>query len=252
MTESIRGYSYVNPDEEQLGNFQVVPSDPRGEAYNHLPTTYQEVMNEAWTEQFGAKFTADQIAQTVDPANPSLVARQELRLQSGNQPGGPTYVHAQVGMAEALPVKPYQFYYVTGIGKGTYADSRPGWQRKLSAYVPEENRLADVSNVFVRPAFLNPTSGILFQSNGYGSAILRSLLDSFPGDMPTVAYDYEINTRLQPVLQALGFMAIEERPVDLFGTKVQQTQYRGPLSGELAEALEAKRPWLRDRQPIEA
>lgn len=248
MTESIRGYSYINPDEQPLGNFQVVLSDPQ--VSDHLPATYQAVMNEAWSEQFNTIFTAEQIAETVDPHNPSLVESQKLKLQNGNQAGEPTYVHAQVGMTEAMPIAPYQFWYVAGIGKGTYVDSRPGWQRKLSSDVPQEDKLADVSNVFVRPAFLNPTSGVLLQGKGYGSAILRSLLDSFPVDMPTVAYDYEFNARLQPVLQGLGFMAVEERSVELFGTQVQQKQYRGPLSGELVEALEGKRPWLRERQPI--
>jgi hypothetical protein len=249
MAEGLRGYSYPNPGAQERAGFQVVPTDLSKEDAGHLPGEYQSIILEAWAEQFSGLFTPEQIRQTADPHNPKLVANQKARIKNTNPADRPTYVHALILLPK--PVTQEEDHWIpVGIGKGKYADSRPRWQRIISSYTPPEDRLADISDVFVRPTFLH--GRVSMHGKGFGSAILRSLLDAYPDDMPTVVYDYEINERLQPVLANLGFQAVEgsTRPVELFGTKVQQTRYDGPARGDLVERLEARRPWLRDRQPI--
>jgi hypothetical protein len=245
---AITGFTYHNPEDPDLKNFEVVPVDPDDPNLWTIAEEYQRVMNLAWLSQFQGRYSRTQIGTTVNPSNQQLVAAQQERLRGGNRPGKPVYVMARFPVPSLISLG--GVWYVAGIGKGTTADSRPRLKRLLGGTPSASEQLADISNVFVRPR-LDKTP-VALQARGIGSATLRTLLDAYPEDMTTVVYDYPENRRVTHLLiHGLGFHAVQNRKVDLFGTTIEQTRFDGQPVGELIAILEGKRPWLQNRQPAE-
>ncbi|MGC1176741.1 MAG: hypothetical protein WA843_01615 [Candidatus Saccharimonadales bacterium] len=243
----IEGYTYRNPEapDDVPTDWQVVPTESNGEHLPAIAESFQEVMHDAWSIQFANTYDEASIAQEVDPTNPEKVEAQLQRIRKSGNGEDSLYVHARFPVPSLLG--PGSTWYTPAIGKTVPVDARPRWERAVKRHGSEGDYLADVSNVFVRPSdvFQRAT-----QQRGIGSSVLRSLLDAYPQDTPTVVYDYPDNTRVVELLRRLRFEAGKTWNVPLFGTVVSQTKYDGPLVGELIEVIESRRPWLAEREPL--
>ena len=183
----------------------------------------------------------------------SVEAQRKRLVKSTGTPGRPLYVDARFSRSNLR--KPDDFedidetVWMVGVGKAKYADGRPRSKRLLSPGTLKSANLADVGDVYVLPR--NLPVNIKLQGQGIGSAILRSMLDHYPEDMPAVIYEYPaINPRLTPVIESLGFKAIQERPGSFCGVETPQVLYAGPFCGDLVETLETRKPWLRERDTL--
>lgn len=228
--------STFRSDEGFPGTFRVGAVVPASRSLGIVAQEFQTVMLEAWTVQFEGQFTEEQIRETVNPDDKAKVDAQYGRLRLGGQGSEePTYVHAWIEVPKISMNGTAR--YVVGVGKALRVK-----QRFLKP------TLADVSNVFVRPTA--PEFNLRVQGRGVGSAILHSMLDHFPENMPTVVYDFEFNNHAVEWLSRLGFSADKSWPEEYFGQTVEQTKYDGPPTGEVVETLEAKKPWLKKRVAV--
>lgn len=227
------GYRYTNPGKpfgasDTFDVLKVRHDDPK--LIKDVAFFFQKIMHDAFAVQYEGLFSPEEIAQTAYHENPDMVTGQIELLSQEPDEGQPAYLRAEVlvhRVSQArFPLMPLRI----GLGKSKYA-GREG-----------EPRSADISDVYVYPRY---------QSRGVGTAIASTLLEGFPEDMTTVAYDFELNDRLKPLLKELGFKAIKTWDAPYFGQQIPQTYYRGPLVGELAEILQKRSPWLKDRQPLE-
>jgi hypothetical protein len=233
--------------EQELRELDVAYVSPKERQLYDIAVAFQTTMQEAWTAQFEGMYTSEEISLTVNGHNSELIAAQMSRLKSGNFSEPPTYTIARLAVPVASNNEPN--WCVAGIGKGDRADNRSRARRLLGGTPSEKDQLADVSNIFVKPTSVE--LGVSLQGRGIGSAVLRTLLDVYPEDMSTVVYDYPANPRVVETLGRLGFQAGKTWEVDLFGHKVAQTCFDGPSVGELIETIEQRRPWLKERQPVD-
>jgi hypothetical protein len=79
------------------------------------------------------------------------------------------------------------------------------------------------------------------------------MLDYYPVDMQTVVYEFPaINPGILPTLDRYKFEADSKkrRLQPYAGELIMMDLFRGPYVGDLIEMIEARRPWLKERQPV--
>jgi GNAT superfamily N-acetyltransferase len=250
MTELPRGYSYDNPASAEFGRFEVVPASPERPVPPSAAARYQDVIFYSLAEQLEGLRTPRQVATTANPADPSMVEAQACRLaEADGSVGAPSYLQAMLPNAVA-PKGSDDPKYMAGFGKAKYADGRGRLARLLSLTQPPEERavasanLADIGEVYIWPQF---------QGEGFGAAIVHSMLGGYSKDMVTAVSQYpSVNQRAVGLIQGMGFSAlkVEHRRKMFCGEETPRVIYGGPAVGDLKQELEARYPWLRERQPI--
>jgi hypothetical protein len=112
--------------------------------------------------------------------------------------------------------------------------------------------LADIGNIYTLPS--HPLSGVRLQRRGYGSAILHSMLDDYPNDIPVIFYEApDLNTKIVPLAEKYDFIEEAARSNTLGCVAITQVLYKGVAGmtvGDLRENLEKRRLWLTEREPI--
>ena len=242
------GYEYDTGNSE-LSPFSVIRTDKVIELGGMSPhaaaRVAQGIIQVSLADRFSETLDLEQISKTANPNDEQIVQRTMgsfFTSKTGTE-GAPIYWSATVS-----DVASGYEQIVAGIGKLEYADGRPRWQRVISS--ENSANLADVGDVYVRPAMQNGRS---LQRKGIGSAILRTMLDECPVDMPTIIYEFpNLESGLPSKLEAEGFRANGSRVINFCDVETAMVNYRGPLCGDLIELLEAKSPWLADRDPIVA
>jgi hypothetical protein len=247
MNAEVLGYAYhTNRDISE--RFEVIRTD-RACSLGQLSilqaaTDCQRIIHNALTGRFAEKLTEYDVRKTANPDNEEMIGRQMGRLaEATGGEGMPLYLHAR------LPISFSPDWYVAGIGKLKYADGRPRLQRVLRGDNPAN--LADISDIYIQSTDWR-SSDIGLQRRGIGSAILRTMLDHCPEDMPAVVYEFpQLERGIPDMVKRMGFRESgKSRATEFCGVTVEQVTYRGPLCGDIIEALEAKQPWLTDREPV--
>lgn len=241
MTREFKGYAYRNPEAGSLEKFQVVPSQPDDCASLGLAVTYQEIMLDAWKAQFAhiPKLDEEHLRMTVDPGSAAHVTAQEQALRDSQTNPDVYYVHARVASPSAA-----DGWLTTGIGKIKVADNRSRLLRHLPGPIPESAKLADLSDVFVRPELWG---------RGHGAAMAFTLLGLMPPDRDTIVYDYVINRRLLNTLARYGFRQRSSvRCIEQFGTDMSMATLDGPTVGNLTDRVVDRHRWLEARQELAA
>lgn len=239
MSGTPRGYAYSNPD-HWSGNFEVVRTGgitpvPRAQA-----RAYQGIIKESLAAQLQHLTAPEDVRQTADPDNEDMVEGQQRRIAEAGGLWTPEYYQANFPVPRSAGRA--TFWYMAAVAKAKFADGRSEDRRSQSPDPEARANLADVGDVYVLPGL---------QRRGYGSALLRSMLDRYPEDMAAVVYEYpRLNPAVTPLLTALGFSEAQSRQAPFSGTVTDQVMYAGPACGDVIEALEARYPWLTEREPI--
>jgi hypothetical protein len=250
MSELV-GYAYHNPSAREFKDFEVVPASRDGDLIMPAGTMY-EVITQAIVTEYARTLSAERLAVVLatrreGEEGEALDALHRRLTGNSGETGKPLYLHAQV----PSPIEDdFAARLLTGVGKADYADGRPRQQRSADPEGEGAANLADIGDVYVLPT-LSSLERSPLQGQGQGSAIVRSMLDHYPADMPAVIYEYpELNPRIVPLIESLGFKAVAFRLDTFLGLETSQTRYEGPLCGDLIENLETRHPWLRDRESI--
>lgn len=222
-------YAYRNPSGD-VGRFRVELVSPTDPNLDIIAYNFQDVMFDAWAQQYKDIFTEDQIKEMVDPDDHSKVEAQHDRLlAAGSGPRRPLYVQTLTQDHAEVTYEPSDGY-VLAIGK--------------TEVVPKKllrPALADVSNLFVSPQY---------QGQGIGYATLRSMLDHFSLDKQLVVYELLINRGALQLLGRLTFKQIQLWDESYFGEDRAQGRFQGPTVGDLAEIIESRQPWIAERQQL--
>jgi hypothetical protein len=249
------GYRYHSPAMEQgnLVSVEVVETSAMIE-HSHVKShraavVNQRVIRNALADRFSGTVSLQDIEKTANPDDGDAVQRTRhnlitAKLYQGLE-GAPTYLTAN----GIIPTDMDPISIAIGIAKLKYADGRPRWQRMFGR--GSAANLADMGDVYVDLSLVRRSGGP--KRRGVGTAMLRTMLDHCPADMPTIVYEFpKLEGGLPTKLEENGFRANGSRIVEFCGVETEQVQYRGPLCGDLIEAIEAEQPWLTEREPITA